>query len=108
MVVDMYRGDVYSYTPTKGKGHEQQGPRFCVVLQSDHLHKTMVIIAPTSTSAMDLDHRPTVQIRDQTTLVMVEQMGAASPQRLGDFIGTVTLAELSAIEDAMRIVLDLA
>ena len=58
-------------------------------------------------SAQHLDHRPPVQIRNETTLVMVEQMGAVSPQRLSEFVGTVTLNELSTIEEAMRTVLDL-
>jgi len=46
------RGEVYRFKVPKGLGHEQQGERYGLVLQSDALlPRSVVVIAPTSRSA---------------------------------------------------------
>jgi len=44
------RGEVYRL-PARGKGHEQQGRRYAVVLQPDWLALSTWVVAFTSTSA---------------------------------------------------------
>ena len=57
----MQRGDVYRFKVPKGIGHEQQGERFGVVVQSDALlPRSVVVVAPTSRSARPASFRPEI------------------------------------------------
>ena len=48
----MQRGDVHRFKVPKGVGHEQDGERYGVVVQSDvMLPRSVVLVAPTSRSA---------------------------------------------------------
>ena len=49
----MRRGEVYRFRTQKGVGHEQQGVHYGVVVQADELlPRSVVIVAPTSRSAL--------------------------------------------------------
>jgi mRNA interferase MazF len=65
------------------------------------------VVAPTSTKARSASFRPQVDINGQTTRVLVEQMGAVAPERLGNRVGHLSVSELSEVEEAARAVLDL-
>jgi mRNA interferase MazF len=100
------RGDVYHLrAPRDAKGHEQKLARPCVVLQSDFLMVSTVIVASTSTSALPLSHRPAIEIDGRVTHVLVEQMAAVDLQRLGDKIGRLSAEELAAVDEAVLMVL---
>ncbi len=102
------RGDVYALTaPRDARGHEQRGPRFAVVVQSDDLPLSTLLVAPTSTSARPTIFRPEVELAGTTSYVLVEQTAAVDPSRLGPFAGRLSHAELAAVEDALRLVLAL-
>lgn len=104
----MNRGDVYAITLPKGVGHEQYGKRFAVVLQSDALlPRSIVVVAPTSTSAIPASIRPEITIQNQTTRVLVEQLNAIATDRLGKRIGHIDVDEQWAIDDALLTVLGL-
>jgi mRNA interferase MazF len=82
------RGEVLRFKPRARVGHEQRGERFAVVLQADALlPRSVVIVAPTSKSARPASFRPEVQVRKQSTRVLVEQLGAVDVQRLGQRVG---------------------
>lgn len=66
-----------------------------------------LLVAPTSRSAPARSFRPTITINNEETQVLVEQTSAVSPERLGDFVGRVTLNELREINDALRLALEL-
>ncbi|MEV4731093.1 type II toxin-antitoxin system PemK/MazF family toxin [Saccharopolyspora sp. NPDC049426] len=90
------------------RGHEQRGPRFAVILQSDALLTSTVIAAPTSTSARPAAHRPEVRIGKQRTRVLVEQLQAIDPQqRFSQQAGTLTRDDMEDIDEALRRVLGL-
>ncbi|MGI8774750.1 MAG: type II toxin-antitoxin system PemK/MazF family toxin, partial [Actinomycetota bacterium] len=73
----MRRGDIHELRPPRGRGHEQRGRRFGVVVQADEfLPRSVVIVAPTSQSARRATFRPEIEIDDQPTRVLVEQLGA--------------------------------
>ncbi|MGI8576430.1 MAG: type II toxin-antitoxin system PemK/MazF family toxin [Nocardioidaceae bacterium] len=76
------RGEVYRL-PARGKGHEQNGRRFAVVLQPDWLTLSTWIVAFTSSSARETTFRPSVTIADRHTLVMCDQRhrGFGPPHR---------------------------
>lgn len=102
------RGDVHELPSPRGaRGHEQTGRRFCVVLQSDDLPLSTVLVAPTSTSARPTSFRPTVDMLGSETLVLVEQTTAVDPSRLGQWRGRLSHRELIDVQDALRLVLAL-
>lgn len=104
----MQRGDVYRFKLPKGVGHEQQGPRFGVVVQADEfLPRSVVLVAPTSRSARPASFRPEIEIAGQRTRVLVERVGAVDATRLGRRSGHVTSGELWSIDEALLTVLGL-
>ena len=104
----MQRGDVYELRPPRRAGHEQQGRRFGVVVQSDSLlPRSVVLIAPTSRSARAASFRPEAVIEGQTTRVLVEQLGAVDVNRLGDHVGRASPEEMWGIDESLLTVLGL-
>lgn len=102
------RGDVHRLRAPRGvRGSEQRGARYAVVVQSDDLLLSTVLVAPTSRSAPPRVFRPTVTVGGEQTQVLVEQTAAVSPERLGDLVGRVRLDELREIDDALRLALQL-
>lgn len=77
-------------------------------MQSDaFLPRSVVIVAPTSRSVRPATFRPEVEIGDEPTRVLVEQVGAVDTTRLGKLVGHVSPAEQWEIDDALRLVLAL-
>lgn len=104
----MQRGEVYRFKIPKGVGHEQQGERYGVVVQSDvMLPRSVVIVAPTSRSAKPASFRPEVEVAGDLTRVLVEQLGAVDVQRLGRRVGRLTAEGMWSIDEALIIVLGL-
>ena len=104
----MRRGDIHELRLPKGLGHEQQGRRYGVVVQSDALlPRSVVLVAPTSTSARAASFRPTVDVAGKSTRVLVEQLGAVDVSRLGDVVGHLTQEEQWGVDVALATVLDL-
>jgi mRNA interferase MazF len=102
------RGEVYRFKLPKGVGHEQRGERFGVVVQADALlPRSVVLVAPTSTSARPASFRPKVSIADGSTRVLVEQVGAVDVQRLGRRMGHLVAEEMWAVDEALITVLGL-
>ncbi len=100
------KGDVYRL-PARGKGHEQQGRRYAIVLQPDWLTLGTWIVAFTSTSARETSFRPQVHIAGRLTLVMCDQLATVDIRRLAEPVGFLTIDELRRIDDAISLVLDL-
>lgn len=104
----MRRGDLFGLRLPKGTGHEQHGKRYGVIVQSDALlSRSVVLIAPTSTSARNASFRPTIDIDGTETKVLVEQMGAIDVGRLGDMAGHLTSEEQWSVDAAILTVLGL-
>jgi mRNA interferase MazF len=104
----MQRGDIYELRLPKGVGHEQRGRRLGVVVQSDAmLPRSVVLVAPTSTSARAASFRPLLDVAGQRTRVLVEQVGAVDVTRLGDQVGRVTIDLQWQIDAALLTMLGL-
>jgi mRNA interferase MazF len=102
------RGEVFRFKIPKGLGHEQHGVRFGVVVQADEfLPRSVVIVAPTSRSARPASFRPPVEVEGETTLVLIEQLGAVDVQRLGRRVGRLTMEELWSLDEALATYLGL-
>ena len=104
----MQRGDVYELRPPRRTGHEQQGPRFGVVVQADAmLPRSVVLVAPTSRSARPASFRPEMVINGDTTRVLVEQVGAVDVSRFGDHVALASTEEMWGIDESLLTVLGL-
>jgi mRNA interferase MazF len=90
----------------RGTGHEQTGNRYGVIVQSDALlPRSVVLIAPTSTSARAASFRPEVDVQGVSTRVLVEQVGAVDVTKLGGLIGRVTAEEQWGIDRSLSTIL---
>ena len=102
------RGEIFRLrTPRGSRGHEQAGVRYAVVVQSDDLPLSTLLVAPTSTAARAASFRPEVEIAGRVTRVLAEQTAAVDPSRLGDSAGFLTFDELRRVDAALRIVMEL-
>jgi mRNA interferase MazF len=102
------RGDIYELRLPRTTGREQQGRRFGVVVQADaFLPRSVVLVAPTSQSARPASFRPELVIQEETTRVLVEQIGAVEVNRLGDHVGIVRPEEMWGIDESLITVLGL-
>ena len=102
------RGEIYELPrPRNATGREQQGNRYCVVVQNSNLPLSTWVICPTSTQARPASWRAEIEIDDTKTLVLTEQVTAVDPERLGKLVGYVTASEMQAINRGLRIALDL-
>lgn len=102
------RGDIHRLrAPRTARGHEEQGGRFAVVVQSDDLMLSTVLVVPTSRSAAPRIFRPTITIAGEPTQVLIEQTSAVAPERLGAVVGHVSRPELEEIDAALRLALEL-
>lgn len=104
----MRRGDVFALRLPKGLGHEQHGLRYGVIVQSDaFLPRSVVLLAPTSTSAKHASFRPEIEIDSTPTRVLVEQTGAVDVGGLGRLVGHLTPEEQWGVDAALLTVLGL-
>jgi mRNA interferase MazF len=103
------RGEVFRLRVPRGtRGREQRGARYAVVVQADELLTlSMVLVAPTSTTAPPRSFRPTIDLRGSLTRVLVEQTTAVSPDRLGESVGRLSASELRDLDTALVLVLGL-
>jgi mRNA interferase MazF len=103
------RGDVFELRLPRGTGHEQRGRRYGVVVQSDALlPSSVVLVAPTSRSARSASYRPEIRVADESTKVMVEQMAAVDVTRLGELVCHATPHEMWGIDESILTVLSLS
>ncbi|MCH0538291.1 type II toxin-antitoxin system PemK/MazF family toxin [Streptomyces sp. MUM 203J] len=102
------RGDVHRLRVREDAvGHEERDTRYAVVLQTAALATSTLIVAPTSTSAAPGLLHPKLDMNGTATVVLVEQMAAVDPTRLGDFAGRVDPEEWVDVERAVKLVLGL-
>jgi mRNA interferase MazF len=69
--------------------------------------RSVVLVAPTSTSARAASFRPELDVAGRRTRVLVEQLGAVDVNRLDDHVGRVTSGEQWQIDAALLTVLGL-
>jgi mRNA interferase MazF len=105
----MVRGEVFRLAaPRDRRGHEHRGARYAIVVQSDDVSGlSTVLVAPTSRGARPATFRPVIEFRDARTQLLVDQMTAVDPQRLGKSVGRLDAAELGAVDEALAVVLGL-
>ena len=102
----MVRGEVFRLpAPRGGRGHEQRGARYAVIVQADEfLGLSTVLVSPTSTSAQAASFRPTITLEGSGTRVLVEQTTVIDPSRLGRSAGRLNAHELRSVDEALMLV----
>jgi mRNA interferase MazF len=102
------RGEIFRLGAPRGsRGHEQSGTRYAVVVQSDELPLSTLLVAPTSTAARAASFRPEVEIAGRVTRVLAEQTAAVDLRRLGESVGYLSFDEGRRLDAALRIVMEL-
>lgn len=103
------RGDLYRLrAPRNARGHEQQGERFAVAVQSDLVNISTVLVAPTSTTLRRAPWRPVVELGGQSTRVLLDQIRVVDPEvAFGDFAGRLEPSELADVDTGLRLVFGL-
>ena len=102
------RDDVYGLPhDPRARGHEQRGRRLGVVLQSEDLALSTIIVAPTSPRVPERVFRPRITAGGASACVLIEQLRAVDTGRLGTRVGHVSRAELDAVDEALELVLGL-
>ncbi|MDR1186787.1 MAG: type II toxin-antitoxin system PemK/MazF family toxin [Bifidobacteriaceae bacterium] len=103
------RGDIWELrAPRDAQGHEQRGSRYAVVVQSDDMLLSTLLVAPTSMSAAAASFRPEIVLDGVTTRVLVEQVAVMDPEiGLGRFAGRLTRNELDQVDAALATVFGL-
>jgi mRNA interferase MazF len=103
------RGDVYSIMLPRRRGRVQHGRRYAVIVQADDLLAlSTVVICPTSTSAPPASFHPEIALGDEPTRVLCEMVGAVDARALGDQVAHLSLDEISAVDEALALVLGLS
>lgn len=104
----MTRGEIYRIRLPAGRGREQAGARYGVIVQaSELLGLSTAIIAPTSRRAAPATFRPDIELAGEMTRVLVEQLRAVDLERLDELAGRLSGQEQRAVDDALALVLDL-
>ena len=102
------RGEIFRLRDPRGsRGNEQSGTRYAVVVQSDELPLSTLLVAPTSTAARTASFRPEVEIAGRVTRVLAEQTAAVDQSRLGESVGYLSFDEVRRLDAALRIVMEL-
>lgn len=102
------RGAIYGIRAMPGaRGHEQQGARRAVVIQSDRFVTSTVTVAMTSTRAGEAIYRPQIDVGGTATRILTDQIYTVDPSRLTDFHGLLESAELADLDRALLLKLGL-
>jgi mRNA interferase MazF len=108
-LTEVVRGEIFRLpAPRATRGREQRDARYAVIVQADEfLTLSTVLVSPTSTSAQPASFRPAITLEGNHTRILVEQTTVVDPQRLGRSVGRLDPDELSAVDEALALVLGL-
>jgi mRNA interferase MazF len=104
----IFRGAIYEIRALPGaRGHEQQGHRYAVIIQSDRFATSLITVALTSASAGNAVYRPEIEFDGTTTRVLTDQIYSVAESRLGAFKGALEPRELAELDRALMLKLGL-
>jgi mRNA interferase MazF len=104
------RGDVFWVKLDPARGIEIRKTRPAVIVSNDSCNKygTRVIALPVTSNVESLyPGEAMIEIQGRPARVLGDQMRSLDKSRLGSRIGTLSPAELSAVEEAVLITLGL-
>jgi mRNA-degrading endonuclease toxin of MazEF toxin-antitoxin module len=106
--MNIRRGDVFNINFGSRIGHEQEGLRPAIVVQSDlYCELSTLWVIPTSTRARsDVDFHVPVTILGRRTSALVEQLTTVDKERRikpDNYLCHLSRGEMEAIDEMMRI-----
>lgn len=106
--MNIRRGDVFNINFGTRRGHEQEGLRPAIVVQSDlYCELSTLWVIPTSTRARhDVDFHVPVTILGRRTYALIEQLTTVDKQRRvkpDNYLAHLSADEMEAIDEMMRI-----
>jgi mRNA interferase MazF len=107
----MKRGEVWWVQFDPAIGSEVQKTRPAVIVSNDAANRNLarVIVLPlTSSTTRVYPGEALVTVAGQQSKVMADQIMAADKARLNNLVGSLTKADMLAVEDAMRVQLGLS
>jgi mRNA interferase MazF len=100
---------VHKINVPRGRGREQHGRRFAVIVQADDLMGlSTVAVCLTSKSARPASFHPEISLADEKTRVLCEMIRSVDASKLGTRAGHLSRDELMGVDEALELVLDLA
>jgi mRNA interferase MazF len=109
-----HRGEIWQARLDPVRGHEQGGTRPTLVISADLLNAgpaQIIVVCPLTTRFRAIpSHVPVAPPEGglrSTSYVICEQLRAISAERLGARLGELTPETMAAIDDRLRILLDL-
>lgn len=100
----IFRGAIYEIKAFPGaQGHEQQGHRYALIIQSDRFSTSTVAVALISTSAGAAIYSPEFELDGTKTRILTDQIYSVSPNRIGKFKGSLEADELAALDRALML-----
>lgn len=104
----IFRGAIYEIKALpKAQEHEQQGPRYGVVIQSDRFASSTITVALTSTSAGSAIYRPEIELDGVKTRILTDRIYSVGHSRLSRFMGALEPDELADLDRALMLKLGL-
>ena len=108
------RGEVWTVNLNPVRGHEQAGHRPCLVISVDifnHGPAGLVVIIPITTKEKGIPFHVAISPPEggvsKKSFIKCEDIRSVSTERLSKCLGTVSLETLKAVEERLKILLDL-
>ena len=108
--MSLTRGDIYYVDAIGSVGSEQRGGRPAIIVSNDkcNQHSPVVeVVYLTTAPKSTLPTHVTVRSAPRVSTALCEQVHSVDTQRLGDYCGSCTPQELSAVDMALLISLGL-
>ncbi len=108
------RSEVWTVNLNPVRGHEQAGHRPCLVISVDifnHGPAGLVVIIPITTKEKGIPFHVAISPPEggvsKKSFIKCEDIRSVSTERLSKCLGTVSLETLKAVEERLKILLDL-
>ena len=104
------RGDIYYIASWPVTGSEQRSGRPAIIVSNDkgnNSSATVEVVYLTTQPKADLPTHVSIRSLDRESIALCEQITTVSVDRIGDFKGRVTASEMTNIEIAMLVSLDI-